>query len=95
MREHETRELGVCTAEEKRSPCTLAQAPSGVDPAALAHRADVGNVDRACAAIQRSTDFNLLSNELLGLLLIVQLVVRIGGLQHVLAACLYHGSSER
>ena len=46
----------------------------------LAGRADVGNMNHAGAAVEVAINLDLLAYELLRFILVIQLVVRIGGL---------------
>jgi len=71
----------------------LAQAPT-LDSPRLARGSDIGHVDGAGTGVQAATHFDLLSDKLFGLLLVIQLVVGVAGLQHELATRLHDGSGE-
>jgi len=69
--------------------------PHAVDSVPLAQGTDVRDMDHAGAGVEGAVDLHLLAHKLLRFILIVQLIVHVGGLQHILAGGFYHGSGKR
>jgi len=91
-------EDGECEAAKKRKKGALptgAKLPHAVDSVPLTQGTNVRDMDHAGAAVEGAIDLHLLAHKLLGLILIIQLIVHVAGLQYVLAGGFYHGSCKR
>src|SRR5438876_9045922 len=79
---------------KKKGPRVFGADPSGNNQLLLHSGLDIGNVQSARRFVQIATYLYLLAFELLGFVLVIDLVRSGVGLQDVLVAGLHHGSGE-